>query len=87
MLIANSITKKHTILTKTNQLLGNDIEYDWINYATTVGVDYLFSLATNRPREYDIPMQEHQLLYDIELLRPSYAKFERVQDTLEDQNR
>ena len=75
MIIANSITQENNVLIETNLLLGNDIVYDWINYTTTVGVDYFFHLLTNEEREYDIKMQDNQMLYSIELLRPSKSKF------------
>ncbi len=75
MIVANSITKHNNILIETNALLGNDIMYDWINYTTTVGVDYYFSMLTNEDREYQIPLQENQIHYEIELLQPSFSRF------------
>lgn len=75
MIVANSITKHHNIFIEANALLGNDIVYDWINYTTTVGVDYFFHQITSLKREYDIPIKQNQLLYDIELLQPSLTKF------------
>nr|WP_321265415.1 hypothetical protein [uncultured Sulfurimonas sp.] len=75
MIIANSITKNNNILIETNSLLGNDIVYDWINYTTTVGVDYFFSLATREDREYNIEIQDNQMIYPIELLNPSLYRF------------
>ena len=75
MLIANSITEHHNILIEANSLLSNDIVYDWINYSTTVGVDYFFNLITNENREYDIPVQDNQMIYKIELLRPVMSRF------------
>jgi len=78
MLIANSITEHHNILIEANSLLSNDIVYDWINYSTTVGVDYFFNLITNENREYDIPAQDNQMIYKIELLRPVMSRFIKV---------
>jgi hypothetical protein len=75
MIIANSITQNNNILIETNFLLGNDIVYDWINYTTTVGVDYFFNLATREDREYNIKMQDNQMIYPIELLKPSLYRF------------
>ena len=75
MIVANSITKENTLLIETNELLGNDIVYDWINYTTTVGVDYFFSMITNESREYNIAMQNNQMQYKIELLRPTRYRF------------
>jgi SRSO17 transposase len=75
MIVANSITQQNNILTETNALLGNDIVYDWINYATTVGLDYFYSLLTNEDREYNINLIDNQMVYKTELLKPSYSKF------------
>lgn len=75
MLVANSITEKNNILIETNSLVGNDIVYDWINYTTTVGVDYLYSLATAEQRIYTMDLVDNQISYDIELLQPSKSRF------------
>ena len=75
MIIANSLTEHNNILIETNSLLGNDIVYDWINYTTTVGIDYFYNEITGEEREYHIAMQEQQMLYEVELLRPSLSRF------------
>ena len=75
MIVANSLTTNNNVLIETNSLLNNDIVYDWINYSTTVGTDYFHSLITNEPRKYDIPLNENQMAYGIELLKPSLSKF------------
>jgi len=75
MIIANSITQENDLLIETNDLLGNDIVYDWINYTTTIGIDYFFHLITGEDRNYHIPMQDNQMIYKIELLKPSISRF------------
>ncbi len=75
MVVANSITKNNNTLIEINSLLGNDIVYDWINYTTTVGIDYFYNLITGEAREYDIIIDNNQMVYDIELLRPSLSRF------------
>ena len=75
MIIANSITENNSVLIETNALLSNDIKYDWINYTTTIGVDYFFNLLTNEDREYNIEMLNNQMVYKIELLQPSLSRF------------
>ena len=75
MIIANSITQENNVLIEANALLHNDIVYDWINYSTTIGIDYFYKLITGTPREYKIPMQENQIMYNIELMRPGLSKF------------
>lgn len=75
MIIANSITQNRDVLIETNSLLGNDIVYDWINYTTSVGIDYFTHLISGETREYDIANQNNQMLYPIRLLRPSLSRF------------
>ncbi len=77
MIIANSITEENNILIEANSLLHNDIVYDWINYSTTIGIDYFYKAITAEEREYKIPMQENQIIYDIELIQPGLSKFSR----------
>ncbi len=75
MIVANSITENNNVLIETNSLLGNDIVYDWINYTTTVGIDYFFNKITNEDRVYEITIEDEQMIYDIELLQPSLSRF------------
>lgn len=75
MIIANSITEHNNILIQTNALLSNDIQYDWINYTTTVAIDYFFHTITNAQREYNIELINNQMVYPIELLKPSVSRF------------
>jgi SRSO17 transposase len=84
MIIANSITHNNNILIETNSLLGNDIVYDWINYTTTVGVDYFFNLATREDREYNIALKDNQMIYPIELLNPAKYRFIKHISTIEE---
>jgi len=84
MLIANSIVENNNVLIETNSLLGNDIVYDWINYTTTVGIDYFFSLITSQSREYKMPIDNNQVIYPIELVRPSFSRFVKYKSSVEE---
>lgn len=75
MVIANSITQNNNVLTETNSLLSNDIVYDWINYTTTIGVDYFYARISGEDRIYDTRLKNNQMIYDIELRQPSYSRF------------
>lgn len=81
MLIANSITKHDNMQTEMNSLIGNDIQYDWINYATIIGVDYFYSQVSGEARVYDLNIMENQVQYEIELLQPRLTKFVRYVQT------
>lgn len=75
MIIANSITQNKDVLIETNSLLGNDILYDWINYTTSVGIDYFSYLINGEKREYEIENINNQMMYPIKLIRPSVSRF------------
>ena len=75
MIVANSITEHNDVITETNALLNNDIVYDWINYTTTIGIDFFYSTITRDTKEYNINLQNNQMLYNIELLKPSLSRF------------
>lgn len=75
MIIANSITQNKDVLIETNSLLGNDIVYDWINYTTTIGIDYFFHQISGQDREYDIEIVDNQMIYPIKLIQPSLSRF------------
>lgn len=75
MIIANSITQNNDELIETNSLLGNDIVYEWINYTTTVGIDYFSYIISGTKREYNIDNVNNQMVYPIVLLEPSVSRF------------
>ena len=80
MLVANSIGAQNGVLVERNKLLQNDIVYDWINYATTLGADYFYHLSTNTPREYTVPLDGHQINYPVKLYRPAGSRFEPIDE-------
>ncbi len=43
LLIANSISGTNTEITRTSDMLGSNIEYDWVNYSTSLGVDIFYN--------------------------------------------
>jgi len=84
MIIANSITQNKDVLIETNSLLGNDIVYDWINYTTTVGIDYFSHLINGEKREYDIESKDNQMIYPIKLIQPSLSRFIPYESAVEE---
>lgn len=75
MIIANSITQNNDLLIETNSILQNDIVYDWINYTTTIGLDYFSYILSGEKRRYDIEVRSNQMVYPIKLLQPSVSRF------------
>ncbi len=90
MLIANSIGEQNSVIVEANELLGNDIVYDWINYATTIAIDYFYHLASRTPREYLVPIENRQVKYPVRLYEPAGSRFEHYEipeeEAYEDQN-
>ncbi len=84
MIIANSITHNNSIFIETNSLLGNDIVYDWINYTTTVGIDYFFNKITKQDKQYKVEIVDNQMLYPIELIKPSKTRFIKYESIVEE---
>lgn len=79
MYIANSINISNNTLVEANSLLSNDIVYDWINYASTVGADYFFHAITNTERTYKLPMVDNQVRYPVSIVTPAGTRFEVVE--------
>lgn len=75
MVIANSITHNNDEIIEVNSFLSNDIVYEWINYTTTIGVDYFSNIMSGQNRAYAIEMQNNQMSYPIVLVKPSVSKF------------
>lgn len=79
VLIANSISNGDKRIADINYLLNNDIVYDWINYSTTVGIDYFYHLITGKNRVYTEQIVDNQVIYKIHLMRSLEGKFLEVE--------
>ncbi len=75
MIITNSITVENNTIIEANSLLNNDISYDWINYATTIGIDYFYFLSSDNKREYPLDIIQNQVNYPITMVEPGFSKF------------
>lgn len=78
IILANSIVKNSNNLSEINSLLDNDIDYDWINYTTSVGIDYFAHLAYGEVRDFDIDIVSNGMSYPVELLQPSMDRFKTL---------
>ncbi|MBN2870622.1 MAG: hypothetical protein JXK04_06680 [Campylobacterales bacterium] len=76
MILANSLVEFPADIYETNILMNNDIVFDWVHYAASVGIDYLVSALTSTPRHYTMRISNAQVLYSIELLRAKEFGFE-----------
>jgi len=78
MILANSLVEFPPRIYESNALMNNDITFDWIQYATSVGIDYLLSALDNTPREYTMRLINNQVIYPVELVRPKESGFESI---------
>lgn len=76
MILANSLVEFPADIYEANALMNNDIVFDWVNYASSVGIDYLVSAFTSTPRKYTMRIVNAQVLYPIELLQAKEFGFE-----------
>ena len=79
MIIANSIIEQVPSIYEINALMNNDLTFDWINYTTSVGTDYLISDLTQTQRMYSMRLIDSQVIYPIELMKPKEFGFEPMQ--------
>ncbi|MDP1784669.1 MAG: hypothetical protein Q8K81_04490 [Sulfuricurvum sp.] len=79
MIIANSIIEQVPSIYESNALLNNDLTFDWINYTTSVGADYLISHLYGIERAYSMRIVGSQVVYPVELMRPKEFGFEPFQ--------
>ncbi|MDD5118090.1 MAG: hypothetical protein PHP90_05815 [Sulfuricurvum sp.] len=78
IILANSLIEFPNDIYESNMLMNNDITFDWIQYSTSVGVDYLVSLLSNTPRKYTMRLINSQVIYPVELLRAKEYGFEPI---------
>lgn len=80
-LIANSIDNKDDDLSYLNEMFNQSIDYNWISYATSVGLDYFYTkfLNTNSERIFDEKIDNSQFIYKVKLMRTLGANFEELQ--------
>jgi len=76
MILANSLIEFPSAIYEYNALMNNDITVDWIQYSSSVGIDYLVANLTNTHREYTMRLINNQVIYPVELLRAKEFGFE-----------
>jgi SRSO17 transposase len=79
--IANSITTKNNKIEDINSLLHNDIAYNWINYSTTILMDFIFQSInkeySSKSKHFDLMSHDKQILYPVGIYKVRYKRFFR----------
>lgn len=80
MYIASSIQRAPTGLEEINAMFGHDIVYDWVNYATSLGADYVCSnfFEGKVPRMFRESLINNQIVYNTTLYQAGRNEFIRV---------
>jgi hypothetical protein len=78
--IANSIGKSTVSMKEFNSLFGHDIVYDWVNYATSIGIDYFYTrffipVSSSAFKEI---VKDRQVQYDVSIIQPKRYSFKKV---------
>ncbi len=83
LLIANSIHSGSNYLEEINSLLNNDITFNWINYSTSIGIDYFYNQKSNEKRIFNEKITKSQVDYQISIEKASYGKFKTIEESFE----
>ncbi|MBL0708820.1 MAG: hypothetical protein JJW00_07235, partial [Sulfurimonas sp.] len=77
--IANSIGKTTVGIEELNYLFGHDIVYDWVNYSTSIGIDYFYThyFVPAAKGNFTESIVKNQVVYDITIVKPKRYKFEK----------
>ena len=67
LLIANSISNTNAMLEEYNKLLDNDIKYNWVNYSTIIGVQYLLNHTLDNFKP--ITIKNNQVQYAVKIIK------------------
>ena len=82
LLIANSIGKVNDEITASNTLLDSDIEYNWVNYSTSLGADLLYNSYFLRggSRSFTEEVSNGQIKYKTYIVSPKRYSIEALTD-------
>lgn len=76
MYIANSIDIKDDYIVSKNALMDIDIRYNWLAYASSIGLEYLYNLANNSSYKIFIEsIQDNQIQYNTRIFKTDSHSF------------
>ncbi len=69
--IANSISNDDKALSYLNELLEQSIDYNWVAYASSVGIDFFYTnfMNTSAKSLFDEKIEDNQVVYDVKIMR------------------
>lgn len=81
-IIANSINNSDDDLSYLNTIFQQNINYNWIAYATSIGVDYFYTEFLNKKAKsiFEEIFENSQILYKVRLMKGTKASFEELNE-------
>ncbi|EMG31464.1 hypothetical protein [Campylobacter showae] len=69
--IANSISKTDSALDSNNEILGQNLNFNWVGYSASAGLDYIYATYLNRgaQRLFSESVEDSQIVYDTKVLK------------------
>ncbi|MBZ7954507.1 hypothetical protein H2278_06640 [Campylobacter sp. W0018] len=79
-IIANSINNHDDNLSYLNEIFNQNIDYNWVAYATGIGVDYFYTNFLNQESKsiFDEKIEDSQVLYKVHLMQSVKSNFEEL---------
>lgn len=75
MIIANSIGKLDDKLIESGAVLNTDFKYNWVNYSTLIGIDYLISQRFKIDRNFENEIIDNQVKFNVSLYETGMFSF------------
>jgi hypothetical protein len=75
LVVASSIGEMDPFTTEYLALVGRDVRFNWLNYATVTGLDYDFCDATGSERKTKEFYEERSLRYEVRLYDAGLHRF------------
>ena len=76
--IANSIFYPDDRLKDINLLLGNNPLFSWIDYSTSIGLDYIFSTQLESRKIFEEYIEENQVDYKVRIEKAGKSSFKPI---------
>ena len=69
--IANSISKTDGALDSNNEILGQNLNFNWVGYSASAGLDYIYAtyLSRGAQRLFSENVEDSQIIYDTKVLK------------------
>ncbi|MDO5045274.1 hypothetical protein [Campylobacter sp.] len=83
MYIANSLSRADSLLDSHNKILSQDINFNWVSYSTSVGIDYIYTTYLNQSAKklFSERVENSQVVYQTKVLKAGESSFSEASET------